>query len=157
MFGQILVPLDGSELAEAVLPYVEELSKKFGSHLVVLQTISSAGQIAAMTQGGGLEAGVVAYPDSITQIQDAERKAANDYLTKVTARLTTAGLAVSAVVAEGNPADNILDESKKDRVELIAISTHGRSGLGRALFGSVADKVIRDSGIPVLVIRPSHG
>ncbi|MSQ15375.1 MAG: universal stress protein [Dehalococcoidia bacterium] len=154
MFDQILVPLDGSELAERVLPYVEELAKKFGSRLVILQTISSAGQIAGMTQGGGLEAGVIGYPDSITEIQEAERKSGSEYLNRVAARLTALGVTVSTVVAEGNPADSIMAESKKEGIELIAISTHGRSGFGRVLFGSVADKVIRDSGIPVLVIRP---
>ncbi len=155
MFEQILVPLDGSELAETVLPYVEELAKKFGSHLVLIQTIQSAGQIAAMTSSGaGMEPGIAAYPDSIDEIQNAEKNSAEGYFSRISTRLQAAGITPTVVVAEGNPADCILAESKKDGIDLIAISTHGRSGLGRALFGSVADKVIRDSGIPVLVIRP---
>ncbi len=155
MFEQILVPLDGSDLAETVLPYVEELAKKFGSQLVLIQTIQSAGQIAAMSQSGaGLEAGIAAYPESIDEIQRAERNVAEEYFSRISAKLQADGITPTVVIAEGNPADRILEESKKDGIDLIAISTHGRSGFGRALFGSVADKVIRDSGIPVLVIRP---
>lgn len=160
MYGTILVPLDGSRLAEAVLPYVEELAKKFGSHLIVVQSVSSAAQIAAMTTTGpDLEPGLAANAGSIEEIQQAEHAAAEEYLARTTASLQLSGIQTSSKILSGAASDQILEYSKSQRVDLIALSTHGRTGLGRVIFGSVADRVIRDSGVPVLVIRPSerHG
>ncbi len=141
-------------MAEAVLPYIEEVSKKIGSALVIMQSIQSVAQVDMTPGGAEGEPAVVVYPQSISEIHDAEHAAANAYLSGVSARLGAAGVAVSTVVGEGDPADSILDEIKKSGIQLIAISTHGRSGVGRAIMGSVADRLIRDSGIPVLVIRP---
>jgi nucleotide-binding universal stress UspA family protein len=81
-------------------------------------------------------------------------KAAEEYLARIQARLTKEGLSIETKVLTGRPAETITDFAQRERVDLIALATHGRSGVSRWVFGSVADRLVRSSSVPVLLVRP---
>lgn len=160
MFERVLVPLDGSGLAEAVFPYAEEVCNKFGSRLYLLRAVTPLSQMVLETSPGAVEAspaaGEVAM-DVAQQRFDAEFRAAEAYLVEVRRRFETQGFSVETKAQEGMAAATILRYAREIDASLIAMSTHGRSGLGRLVFGSVADEVLRNSHLPVLIIRPEDG
>jgi nucleotide-binding universal stress UspA family protein len=144
MYERMLVPLDGSEVAEAILPFAEQVAGPLDAEVVLLRVIEPPSPVELVAS-----AGVVA-PDTFTR-RDVEAKA---YLSEVERRLSKNGLRVRTRVALGGPpAEEILATAQATGADLIAMATHGRSGLGRALFGSVAESVLRASPVPVLVIR----
>ncbi len=137
MFHRILVPLDGSRLAEAILPDVVELAAQQGSEVVLLR-IASAHAVVGVTL---VEA----------QVQAVEE--AGKYLAEVEQRLAANGVRVSSVVRYGRAAEEILDHARTSGIDLIAMSTHGRSGIERVLLGSVAERVLRETPVPVILRR----
>ncbi len=149
MFDRMLVCLDGSKLAEQILPYAEAQALCFGSKVTLLQVVTlSSAELAG--------AGSSPYVGQLIaeQMQIAE-KDANTYLQSVAQALRAKGLQVDVVVLQGTPAGEvIMSYASKNKVNLVAIATHGHSGLGRIVFGSVADFVLRQSGLPILVIKP---
>jgi len=147
MFQKILVCLDGSKLAEQILPYAAEQAARFGSSLVLLQVVS----LASIPAPTGIESVPVAVPDNL--LAEAEA-AAKDYLDGLAPPLRERGLKVQCVSLIGHPAESIVSYAAENRFDLVAIATHGRSGLKRLVFGSVADHVIRESGLPILLIKP---
>ncbi len=143
MYSRILVPLDGSPVAEAVLTQAVMLAKCGGSEIVLLSVVNHPN---------------VDYyiPDpsmAVTAFMEQQR-ATKDYLSHVAADLTAQGIRVRIELCEGAVAEAILDYAATTQADLIAMSTHGRSGIGRFLLGSVAEKVIRSAKVPVLLIRP---
>ena len=149
MFKKILVSLDGSKLAEQILPYAEAQALQFDSRLVLLQVI---------TVSSAAIAGVGPVPSSgeiiAEQFNIAEQEA-ETYLKNIAQSLEAKGVKVEAVTLQGAQlGEGIVDYANNNDIDLIAIATHGRSGLGRAVFGSVADYVLRHSRIPILVIKP---
>ena len=151
MYQRILAALDGSDLAERVLPYVESLAIPFGSTVVLLRTVASPGAIIA---GSGAGAGPVAGPIvDATPIVEAEREEAASYLRTVAQRLRDAGVETELDLPEGRPARAIVERAAELNIDLIAMTTHGRGGLGRLVLGSVADEVLRHAPCPVLLIR----
>jgi nucleotide-binding universal stress UspA family protein len=162
MFKKVLVPLDGSELAEAVLPYVEELGQRCAAEIILLRvvpvprdTATATVYQASMSIPGSTEDEVIA-PHPIHREQEIEslRVETERSLSRVKERLSEAGLRARVEVLFGRPANRIVDYATREQVDLIAMSTHGRSGFSRWMFGSVADKVLRAAAIPILVIRP---
>jgi nucleotide-binding universal stress UspA family protein len=147
MFQKILVCLDGSKLAEQILPYAAEQAVRFGSNLVLLQVVS----LASVPAPTGIESVPVAVPDNL--LAEAEA-AAKDYLDVLALPLREKGLKVQCVTVIGHPAESIVSYAEENRFDLVALATHGRSGLKRLVFGSVADYVIRKSGRPILLIKP---
>ena len=149
MYRQILVPLDGSEFAAQVLPHVETLAHCTGAGIVLLRVTVFAyeGASPAADMAGFIP---VLRPEEREDV----RKEAEDYLKQVSKDLRSRGLQVSTVVRDGNAGDVIVELAHGEEVDLIAMSTHGRTGLGRALFGSVAEQVLRGAGKPLLLIRP---
>ncbi len=147
MFQKILVCLDGSKLAEQILPYAAEQAARFGGSLVLFQVVS----LASIPTPTGIESVPVAVPND--QLADAEA-AARDYLNGLALPLRDKGMKVQCVTMVGHPADSIVSYAEENRFDLVAIATHGRSGLKRLVFGSVADYVIRKSGLPILLIKP---
>lgn len=140
MFDKILVTLDGSSLAEKVLPYVEQIAAKFDSEIILLHVVT----IPAIS----------ASPEAnIIEDEKIAEQHAQEYLERIDYRLTQAGLKARPVIVKGKPAEGIVDYAELEKVDLIAMSTHGRSGLGRWVFGSVAERVLRGAGCPVLLIR----
>ena len=142
MYKKILVPLDGSELAECVLPHAKEMVAGHGEAKVILLRIVEP-----------LPAGTPPAVD-FEVVQRAGVKASEEYLARIKARLTKEGLDVETRVLTGRPAETITDFAQREKVDLIALATHGRSGVSRWVFGSVADRLVRSLSIPVLLIRP---
>lgn len=156
MYSKILVPLDGSDLAEAVLPYVAELAKKFGSRVVLLQVVEPLEKVIAETMPATIEptAGAATVGIEIAEEQvEAEHELAERYLSAEMSKLQAEGLNVSSAIVEGNVADEIIRYANENGIDLIAMSTHGRGGLGRLVFGSVSDAVLRSAACPLLLIR----
>lgn len=143
---KILVPLDGSEVAMRVLPVVEEFAKTMGASLVLYHSV------APLSAYPGFEsAGAVALGEAIEEMQ----RQAREILARAAAEVKSRGVEATTVVSLGTAVDGVLSAADELDVDLIAIATHGRSGLGRAVLGSVADGVIRRSAdVPCLVVRP---
>ena len=152
MARRILIPLDGSQLAEQVLPHVKALVECRGAEIHLLSVAPVIDNVAAS---------VMLYPLYVYREQladeDAERKRIEteltNYLSGVARGLEQAGAQVRCAVHFGSPAEEILSYASEHKIELIAMCTHGRSGLARWAYGSVADRVLRVSTCPVLLVR----
>jgi nucleotide-binding universal stress UspA family protein len=145
--GKILVPLDGSELSEAVLPVVERLAGPFDLAIELVRAIEPIPPFAAVELTG-----------SVTEdVGRLEREEARAYLAKVAAPLEAKGCRVKSAVVLGPAVDAILRTAQEGRAGLVAMSTHGRSGIGRLLLGSVAERVLRAAPTPVLLWKATAG
>jgi nucleotide-binding universal stress UspA family protein len=145
MYKRIAVPLDGSKLAEEVLPHVREIARCMGSEVVLVRVAGSASYDY-----------LLADPLVAASVQENLEAEAADYLRLLVDQLQEQGLRASArTVHESGPvADTIIACAHEVEADLIAMSTHGRTGPSRWLLGSVADRVVRGAGMPVLMIRP---
>lgn len=155
MYQRILVPLDGSTLSEAVLPYAEELASRLGSALHLVQVVPMLSQLIGLA--GPSDVGATIPPQNLeVLLETTEHEAARAevYLERVGKSLRDQGLTVSWEVRRGNAAAEIIQCVHDQSIDTVAISTRGHSGLGRLLFGSVASRVVRDAGVPVLAIKP---
>jgi nucleotide-binding universal stress UspA family protein len=149
MFDNILVPLDGSEVGEAALPYVEKLISKLAPGAKVGVTLF---QVLSPTHY--VVAGEAAAPIPYIEAEMEQLKGrAMEYLEKAGANLKSRKVSVECKVAIGNAADEINRIADEIDADLVAMSTHGRSGFSRWAFGSVTDKVLRGGNRPVLLIR----
>jgi nucleotide-binding universal stress UspA family protein len=155
MFERILVPLDGSALAEQALPYAQEFARGFSSTLVLLQAVTSADEALRESVGGAMGASSAELAASVARGRaEAEAGSGSRYLDAVKTRLGSQP--VEVVVDEGAPAAAILEAVADRGISLVVMATHGRSGLQRAVRGSVADTVLRESKVPVMLIRPTQ-
>jgi nucleotide-binding universal stress UspA family protein len=153
MFKKILVPLDGSRVGEAALPVIEGLIAQFAAEMKVEVTV-----IQILPSSHWIVAGDVGAPVLFTEEElQPMRRAALNYLEKASEGLKNKGVAVTARAAIGNQAAEILKAADEIKADMIAMSTHGRSGLRRWAFGSVTDKVLREAKIPVLTVRAAEG
>ena len=143
MYERMLVPLDGSVSAEAILPFAEQVAGPLDAEIVLFRVLEPPSPIELVASAG------VVSPDTFT-LRDMEAKR---YLSEIERRLSKKGLRVRTRVTFGSPAEEILAAAQSTSADLIAMATRGRSGLGRALFGSVAESVLRSSPVPVLLIR----
>lgn len=153
MFERILVCLDGSKLAEQIMPYATEEALRFNGKLVLLQVIPEP---VVFSPGIPGEAPVPIQTDIMVEGTKMALRNAGDYLEKLATPLRIGGIQVETVAIPGRAGEAILNYAYTNNIDLIAIATHGRGGLRRAVFGSVADHVLRQSGLPVLVIRPQE-
>jgi nucleotide-binding universal stress UspA family protein len=153
VYEHLLVALDGSPTAERVFEHAEALAKAFRSTVTLFRATVAAETLLAETSAGGQSIGDVGPMIDPTPILDADRAEAISYLDTVAARLRQDGLTVNTEHFEGPPADEIVDRARALGVSLILMTTHGRSGLGRLVFGSVADSVLRHAPCPVLLVR----
>ena len=148
MYKKILVPLDGSALAECALEHVKAIALGCNVPEVVLIRVVEPNYAVSEA----LSDGAIIYTELINQIQ----KDAEEYINSITIQFKlNTGLAVRSFLAYGNAANEILDHAKNTGVDLIIMTTHGRSGVSRWLFGNVADRVSHHSTVPVLIIAPS--
>jgi nucleotide-binding universal stress UspA family protein len=143
MYERVLIPLDGSELGEAILPFAEKIAGPLDAEVVLVRVVEPLSAVEAMAAPG------VVTPDTFP-LREMEAKR---YLTDVEKRLTGKGLRVRARIQIGSPAEEIVAAAATVGADLIAMTTHGRSDLTRVLFGSVAEAVLRASPVPVLMIR----
>lgn len=142
---RILLPLDGSEAGEAAVPYVGEIVSRLELEVILFGVVSPGKHIRTV---GGLD--YVLYPEQDLELVKAE---ASEYLKKVHQRLKEGKGKVRVEVRVGRVAQEIIKFAQETGVSLIAISSHGHSGIERWVFGSVADKVLQASEMPVLVVR----
>jgi nucleotide-binding universal stress UspA family protein len=146
MFKHILVTLDGSPLAEAALPAALAMASQFESEITLLRVVRPP---YITTNVGGS-----AYADMVLGLRDLARTEATTYLKGHQGSLRQQGYKVHAHMSEGESvAEIILDVAAGLGVDTIVMSTHGRGGIGRWVYGSVADKVLRHACVPVLLVR----
>jgi nucleotide-binding universal stress UspA family protein len=150
MYDRILVALDGSEIAERVLPHAEALARAFDSTLILLRVTTPPEKLVAELSGGLDVAPTIVDP---TEILDEERAEIADYLDSVAGRLRGAGLTVQTDEQPGSVADEIIQRATDLKADLIAMTSHARSGLGRWIFGNVGESVLRHATIPLLLIH----
>ena len=143
MFEKILVPLDGSALAQAILPYVMALAKGFHSRVILLHVAETALDHEAPEQK--------TYAD---ETMERIRPLAENYLVGVADELRREGIDTETKVVKGRAAAQIMEHCEQENVGLIALSTHGRSGLARWVMGSGIDQILRACEQPVLLVRP---
>jgi nucleotide-binding universal stress UspA family protein len=148
----ILVPLDGSELAESVLPHVEALAKQRDAELVdvvLLRVCEHA--IIPLDYAEGIPIG---WDKQLEQEIARCKQTAAQYLAGVEKRLKDTGVTVKSEILEGKPAEEIVDYATKNPFNLIAMATHGRSGISRWAYGSVAERVLQQVTSPLFLVRP---
>jgi nucleotide-binding universal stress UspA family protein len=154
MFSRVLVPLDGSKVGEAALPAIEQLVDKLAPGTKV--EVILIGVITLLRHW--VVVGEASAPVSYTEEElHLIKERVSDYLAKTGESLRTRKVNVSTIVRTGNAADEILKAAEETKVDLIAMSTHGRSGLRRLAFGSITDKVLQRSPVPVLTVRAPEG
>jgi nucleotide-binding universal stress UspA family protein len=142
MYNKVLVPLDGSALAECALPHVKKMIKEGFVKEIVLLTV------------------IDIYPSALLEgadtavIYDAQQNNSHEYLAQMQAQLRAEGIEVKTEILKGSAAQTIADYAAQNSVELIIIATHGYTGMKRLMFGSVALRTLHESQVPVLLIRP---
>jgi len=141
MISKILVPLDGSDFAEQALPYAAEVARKFNAALTLVWVLNP---MVIMS-----DFGAVTYQNLLSLEQDE----AKNYLQMKQTELKSEGLSVKIQILEGVVADSIIDVACQNDNDLIVMSTHGRSGLSRWVYGSVATKVLQHAPCPVFLVR----
>ncbi|PKB63719.1 MAG: hypothetical protein BZY80_05860 [SAR202 cluster bacterium Io17-Chloro-G2] len=143
MYKSILVPLDGSKLAEQVLPYVSLLAKAHQTPIQLLRVFDPVTHELAGQAGGQ-------YTD---RLATAFRNDATTYLGQVATSLRSTGVEISVAALEGDPASHIISEAERHPETLVAMTTHGRSGVGRWVLGSITDKVLHSTTSLMLITR----
>lgn len=142
MYKRVLVPLDGSPLAEGILPFIIQIAGPLDLEVVLLRVVPPT--VAPTLEGAG-----TFVPDDVaTRVRDAR-----EYLAPIAADLRERGVRVTTEARHGAPVTEIVATARDLDADLIAMTTHGRSGLGRILFGSVAEAVLRQAQVPVLMMR----
>lgn len=155
MYNKILAPMDGSALAECTIQHVKEIAKNCGSAKIIFLAVVDFAKNAWLW-AGNIEMGTgFLSQDIIDGILAEQNRGAESYLAKLADKAKKEGLDVDSVVLEGNPAEAIIDYAGKNGIDLIIMSTHGRSGISRFTLGSVTDKVLRTARAPVIVIPPA--
>ena len=149
MFKHIMIPLDGSALAEAALPAAVKLAEKFGSELILFRVVTPQHFITHIDGS--------VYAELLVELRQQNSDAAYQYLMGVKETLADKDIAVRTVLMEDEQvAEAILENAAKMDVDTIVMSTHGRGGISRWVYGSIADKVLRQADMPVLLIRASE-
>jgi len=148
MYHKVIVPLDGSELAEGVLPHVVELIRGRDSQVYLLSVTPTA---------RGVTPPVVDSRPRKGEERERVEQELGKYLRKVAQRLEPVAAEVELAVRFGRPADEVLAFAEGVGADLIAMTTHGRSGIRRWIFGSVADRILRGATCPVLLVRAGRG
>lgn len=142
MYRKILVPLDGSKVAEGVLPHAKLLAYSEGAELILL-TVGANPALDFVFSDPGLA------QSAVQEQEDRSQK----YISQIENELKAAGFKTSTMLRVGSVADVILGVAEELQVDVIAMSTHGRTGPARWLLGSIAERVVHSSKIPVLLIR----
>jgi len=144
---KILFPIDFAENFEILLPWVSTFVDTFDATLYVLFVAQDLGDFSSFHVPHG----------NLQQFQKEALEAAQHKMTATAKEAFKAFKKVEARVAQGSPAEKIVETAKKDKIDLIIMGTHGRKGLERAIFGSVCDKVVRNAPCPVVTINPALG
>ena len=146
MYQHILVPLDGSELAECVIPHVKAIA--LGCAVVKVTLIRGIGKLHIH---GGLETHI--SPEELERIESHSVQNAREYLEKVVAQLRDEGIAAGVEIVHGDVVNTLIEYASNNEVDLIIMATHGRGGIGRWVMGSVTDRILRSACVPVMMVR----
>lgn len=144
MYKTILVPLDGSKRAEAILPHVEELARRFGAKVIFLRIEEDVMMV-------GYDE--VLDMSTYQQDRDQRKKDAESYLASLEGVLKEKNISAKKIVSFGSVVQSILDTAEREGVDLIAIASHGRGSLSRVFYGSVAAGILHRIDRPLLIIR----
>lgn len=144
MYKKILVPLDGTRYSEAIIPHAQALAKNEGAEIVLL-TIPINLSVDFIARNPGLTAKAMDETDIAT----------DKYLDGKVAELKKNGAHVSGLIREGLASETILSVAEEIHADVIAMTTHGRTGIKRWLMGSVADEIIHSAHVPVIVVHPN--
>ena len=160
-FKRILIPLDGSNLAEEILPVATDLARRLNARIDLLAVIDPEStelpsylQFSQLGPTGNIPTGQLM---SVEEVQQERIWTANEYLLGVADSLRREGIAGTTKTVEGDPAQQIVAKAKRGQIDVIAMASHGRSAIGRGLLGSVTDKVMHSSAVPILVTRTAEG
>lgn len=145
MYKRALIPLDGSPVAETILPFILDIAGPLDIEVVLLRVLPP---VPPMPVEGSTP---VLIDDEGTRRTDAE-----EYLAPLAVDLRNKGVRVETLVRPGIPATQIVEAARSAKADLIAMTTHGRSGIRRLMFGSVAEAVLRHSDIPVFLLRATE-
>lgn len=146
MYQKIVVPLDGSELAECVLPHVEAISKGCEVKDVILVRAVEPLDLQPGTY-------MAFRGDELLRIESGRKSEAEEYLKKVKKQLEKSGIRVRSEVLAGKAGESLAEYASKNGADLIVIATHGRSGISHWYWGSVAERILRSACVPVLMVR----
>jgi len=146
MIKKILVPLDGSELSSSVLSFVVDLAKPLEASVILFHAVVPPVLTYPGAEGIGFDARVLEEMES----------GAQNFLSSAAGDLAAKGVPTDILVTVGNATDGIVAAADSEGVDLIVMSTHGRSGIGRLVLGSVADALVRRSRRPVVLVRPQQ-
>ena len=150
MYNKIMVPLDGSELAECVMPHVEAITAGCKITNVVFVRVVNPIKLPASVPARG-EFGF--SEKERRKLEEQRKQTADTYLKKIVENTRLDGVSLSHEILEGKVADTLAHWAETNGVDLIVIASHGRSGVSRWVMGSVADRVLRSACVPVLMIR----
>ena len=160
MYTHILVPLDGSKLAEQALPQAQGLARSFNATLHLAQVISIPRELEGILENSiGAPQQLDPNLDLARLIVEARKSRSQEYLDRLAARAGNNVVKAETAVLEGMADEEILDYAREHEVGCIVVTTQGLSGIRRFLLGSVTDRLIRSSEVPVVVvpIRPEGG
>ena len=148
MYKKIMVPLDGSELAECALPHAEEIALKCGADIVLVSVTERVKGYRPVEEYGS-PLGETLVPEAGGKLEKQGQK----YLDRIAKGLESKGIKVQAEMLMGNPAEELIIYAKTENCDLVIMASHGRSGPSRWTHGSVAEKVIRSNCAPLLMVR----
>jgi nucleotide-binding universal stress UspA family protein len=152
MYKKIMVPLDGSKLAECVFPHLETIVKGCKSpEVIIVQAVEP------LSVPYGREVAQFTSLEQVKAFETHQKVEAEKYLKEIVARLRKTGVNARADVIYGKAGDALSDYTTKNEVDLVIITTHGRSGISHRLWGGVAGRLVRSVSVPVLVVRASEG
>lgn len=152
MYRKILVPLDGSEHAEAILPHVERLAAQFHSAVTLMQVVeiqAGAEGVELLPMGGSAVGMAVTVAEENQRFTEA-------YLNKIKSRLQTKGIVATVRTAFGSVVDKVLAAARQENVDLIAMASRGRTGAACLLSRCVTARFLQRSDRPLLIIRNNH-
>jgi nucleotide-binding universal stress UspA family protein len=153
MYKKIMVPLDGSELAECVLPHVEGfIANCQVSTIVFVRAVKPEPMVSRGAYSSG-EVNITVIEENNKKIEEEKKISAGKYLESVVNRINHDGVEFQTEVLLGTVAESLIDYTESNNVDMILIATHGRSGVSRWVRGSIADRILRGSSIPVLMVR----
>ena len=146
MFKHLLVTLDGSPRAEAVVPHAIDVARAMSADITLLRIVDAV-------NGDWSERGALGKQHANTAIRSLFAEQAQSYLDRVAAQVRNAGVSANTMVKQGPPARQIVDAAREVEADAIAMCTRSRKGINKLMFGSVAEAVLHETTIPILLVR----
>jgi nucleotide-binding universal stress UspA family protein len=152
MYKKIMVPLDGSELAECVLPHVDGFVTGCQVETIIFVRVIEPTRHSLLSSTTNPQYSEM-MQENLKLMEEEEKSSAANYLKEVISRVKQGEIKYKTDVLAGKVADRLVDYAEASEIDLIIIATHGRSGISRWVRGSIADRILRSSCAPVLMVR----